>query len=98
MKKKHLVTSIMILMAVSLILIITMQTFHLINSYNKTKEMLDRGISEAISRTLTTLQKRDAVVFIYDQLNSKQQASSDSLFPVDPYMFQLELNPILVKT
>ncbi len=91
MKKKRMVTGIVLLMAVSLLLIITMQTVHLINAYNKSKEMIDRGVSEAISRTLVTLQKHDAVFFVYDRLNQNNKCT-DSIFPVDPYLAQLGLN------
>ncbi len=91
MKKKRMVTGVMLLMSVSLILIITLQTVHLINAYNKSKEMIDRGVSEAISRTLVTLQKHDAVFFVYDRLNQNNK-TTDSIFPVDPYLNQLGLN------
>jgi signal transduction histidine kinase len=96
MKKKHMVTGIVLLMSASLILIIIMQTVHLINSYNKTREMLDRGVSEAISQTLVTLQKHDAVVFVYDKLNQTNK-ETDSIFPIDPYMAQLGLNPTFTQ-
>lgn len=96
MKKKRMVTGIILLMSLALTLIIVMQTVHLINSYNRTKEMLDRGISEAISRTLVTLQKHDAVVFVYDKLNQSNR-ETDSIFPIDPYMSQLGLNPTFTQ-
>ncbi len=96
MKKKHMVTGIVLLMSVSLIFIIIMQTSHLINSYNRTKDMMDRGVSEAISQTLLTLQKHDAVVFVYDKLNQSNR-DTDSIFPVDPYMAQLGLNPTFTQ-
>ncbi|PLX06117.1 MAG: hypothetical protein C0596_16660 [Marinilabiliales bacterium] len=96
MKKKHMVTSLILLMSVSLILIIVMQTVHLINAYNKTNEMLDRGVSEAISQTLVTLQKHDAVFFVYDKLNQSNK-ETDSIFPIDPYMAQLGLNPTFTQ-
>ena len=92
MKKKKMVNGIVFLMSVALILIIVMQTVHLINSYNRTKEMLDRGISEAISRTLVSLQKHDAIFFVYDKLNQSSR-NIDSIFPIDPYMSHLGLNP-----
>lgn len=92
MKKKRMVTGIVLLMSVALILIIAMQTIHLINAYNKSREIIDRGISEAISRTLVTLQKHDAVFFVYDRLNQNNR-TVDSIFPVDPYLAQLGLNP-----
>lgn len=92
MKKKRMVAGIVLLMSVSLILIISMQTAHLINALNKSREMIDRGISEAISRSLVTLQKHDAVFFVYDRLNQNNR-SIDSIFPVDPYLVQLGLNP-----
>ncbi len=91
MKKKRMVTGIVLLMSVSLILIISMQTVHLVNAYNKSKEMIDRGVSEAISRTLVTLQKHDAIFFVYDRLNQNGK-NTDSIFPVDPYLSQLGLN------
>jgi two-component system phosphate regulon sensor histidine kinase PhoR len=91
-----MVTGIILLMSLALTLIIVMQTVHLINSYNRTKEMLDRGISEAISRTLVTLQKHDAVVFVYDKLNQSNR-ETDSIFPIDPYMSQLGLNPTFTQ-
>ncbi|MBN2779056.1 MAG: HAMP domain-containing histidine kinase [Bacteroidales bacterium] len=96
MKKKRMVTGIILLMSLALTLIIVMQTVHLINSYNRTKEMLDRGISEAISRTLVSLQKHDAVVFVYDKLNQSNR-ETDSIFPIDPYMSQLGLNPTFTQ-
>ena len=83
-------------MSVSLILIIILQTSHLINSYNRTQEMLDRGVSEAISQTLVTLQKHDAVVFVYDKLNQSNKVT-DSIFPVDPYLAQLGLKPTFTQ-
>ena len=96
MKKKRIVYGIILLMSVSLILIITLQTVHLINAYNKSKEIIDRGLNEAISRSLVTLQKRDAVVFVYDRLNQLNR-TSDSIFPVDPYLAHLGLNPAFTQ-
>lgn len=96
MKKKRIVAGIISLMSVSLILIIALQTIHLINAYNKSREIIDRGLSEAISRSLVTLQKRDAVVFVYDKLNQINK-SSDSIFPVDPYLYHLGLNPTFTQ-
>jgi signal transduction histidine kinase len=58
--------------------------------------MMDRGVSEAISQTLVTLQKHDAVVFVYDKLNQSNK-KTDSIFPVDPYMAQLGLNPTFTQ-
>jgi len=83
-------------MAISLITIILLQTIHLVKAYNRTKEMIDRGVSEAISRTLVTLQKHDAVFFVYDRLNQNNKIV-DSIFPVDPYMSQLGLNPTFTQ-
>jgi putative effector of murein hydrolase len=74
-----MVTGIVLLMSVALILIISMQTIHLFNAYNKSREIIDRGISEAISRTLVTLQKHDAVFFVYDRLNQNNR-TVDSIF------------------
>jgi signal transduction histidine kinase len=78
-------------MSITLILIISLQTIHIINSYHKSKEIIDRGVSEAISRTLVSLQKHDAIVFVYDKLNQNPK-NNDSIFPIDPYLAQLGLN------
>ncbi|MDD3740298.1 MAG: HAMP domain-containing sensor histidine kinase [Bacteroidales bacterium] len=96
MKKKRMITGIVLLMAISLITIILLQTIHLVKAYNKSKEMIDRGVSEAISRTLITLQKHDAIFFVYDRLNQNNKAV-DSIFPIDPYMTQLGLNPAFTQ-
>jgi len=96
MKKKGMITGIVLLMAISLITIILLQTIHLVKSYNRSKEMIDRGVSEAISRTLVTLQKHDAVFFVYDRLNQNNKIA-DSIFPIDPYMSQLGLNPTFAQ-
>jgi len=91
-----MVTGIVLLMSASLILIILLQAVHIIKAYNKTREMIDRGVSEAISRTLITLQKHDAVVFVYDRLNANNR-STDSIFPVDPYLAQMGMNPAFTQ-
>lgn len=96
MKKKRMITGIVLLMAISLITIILLQTIHLVKSYNRSKEMIDRGVSEAISRTLITLQKHDAIFFVYDRLNQNNKVI-DSIFPIDPYMTQLGLNPAFTQ-
>lgn len=89
MKKKRMVTWIALLMSATLILIIVMQTIHIVNSYKRANEILNRGISEAINRTIITLQKQDVVVFIYNRLNNP---GCDSAFPIDPYLLQLGIN------
>ncbi|HNQ68594.1 MAG TPA: HAMP domain-containing sensor histidine kinase [Bacteroidales bacterium] len=96
MKKKRMITGIVLLMAISLITIILLQTIHLVKAYNRSKEMIDRGVSEAISRTLVTLQKHDAIFFVYDRLNQNNKVI-DSIFPIDPYMTQLGLNPAFTQ-
>ncbi|MCK9255587.1 MAG: HAMP domain-containing histidine kinase [Bacteroidales bacterium] len=93
MKKRQMVNGIVLLMSISLILIIIMQTIHLRNSYKSSKEIVERGIAEAVSRSIVVLQKHDAVFFVYDKLNPKNK-NIDSLVPVDPYWSQLGLSPI----
>ncbi|HOL97921.1 MAG TPA: HAMP domain-containing sensor histidine kinase [Bacteroidales bacterium] len=93
MKKKRFITWIIVLMSVSLIFIILLQTFHLKNSYRRASEIIDRGISDAINRTLLILQKQDAIIYIYDKFNTTQ--SSDSVVPIDPYMVQLGSHPAM---
>lgn len=88
MKTKRFVTWIVLLMSVSLITIIIMQTFHLLNAYEKSTESINRGVSQAISNTLITLQKQDAVIFVYDKLTEDNTQTNDSVLPLDPYMLQ----------
>jgi two-component system, OmpR family, phosphate regulon sensor histidine kinase PhoR len=86
MKKKKFVIWTILLMTFSLSAIIIMQTFQLLNSYKKSKEEIDRGVSQAITVTLETLQKQDAIIFVYDKLISTDNQDRDSVYPVDPYM------------
>lgn len=92
MKKKRFVTWIVLFMSVSLISIIIIHTFQLTNSYKKSKESIDRGVSKAIANTLLTLQKQDAVLFVYDKMTGNGQSVYDSIFPVDPFMLQSATN------
>lgn len=93
MKKRKMVNGIIVLMSISLILIIIMQATHLSKSYKSSKEIVERGIAEAISRSIVVLQKQDAVFFVYDKLHQKNKVV-DSLVPIDPYLVQLGLRPI----
>ena len=86
MKNKRFVNWIILLMSVSLTAIIVMQTIQLVNSYNKSKESIDRGVSQAITNTLEALQKQDAIIFVYDKLTGNNYGVIDSVFPLDPYM------------
>lgn len=92
MKHKKFVTWIVLLMSVSLIAIITMQTFQLLNAYKKSRESIERGVSQAISNTLVTLQKQDAAIFVYDKLTQNSNTDADSVYPIDPYMIRSYYN------
>ena len=93
MERKHLITIIIGLMTASLILIISMQTHILVRSYKSKKELVDRGINEALSLAVKKMEKQDALMFIYDKMLDEEQENIDSIYPIDPYMFQGGMNP-----
>lgn len=93
MKKKRILYFIVVLMSVSLLLIIVMQTGHILRSYNEKKELVDRGVREALSNALRRLEKQDAMFFVYDKMMSDKLPKHDSTYPVDPNMSQFGYNP-----
>lgn len=89
MKKKRVVTGIIVLMSVTLILIIAMQTTFIVSAYNKSKEIIERNVSEAIFQTISSLKKQDALSYAYYKINSLQ-SNNNRHIPADPYIYQFE--------
>ncbi|HOY39241.1 MAG: HAMP domain-containing histidine kinase [Bacteroidales bacterium] len=86
MKKKRTVYLLAGLMIVSLLTIIAMQAGHIYRSYNEKKELVDRGVRESLSQALIKLEKRDALVFLYNKMLNSRSAQNDSTYPADPNM------------
>jgi two-component system phosphate regulon sensor histidine kinase PhoR len=84
MKKKRIVTGIIALMSVSLILIIAMQAIFLVRAYDNSKEFVDRSVSEAISQTISSLKKQDALSFAYYKIQNNQSNDKRAPIPIDP--------------
>lgn len=93
MKRQQLINIIIILMSISLILIILMQTRLLVRSYNEKKQVVDRGVNEALSLAINNIERQDALMFVYDKMNSIEEQEIDSTYPIDPYMIQSSFNP-----
>lgn len=93
MKRQHLINIIIVLMSVSLILIIAMQTRLLLRSYNEKKQIVDRGVNEALSLAINNIERQDALMFVYEKMNSIEEQEIDSTYPIDPYMLQSSFDP-----
>jgi two-component system phosphate regulon sensor histidine kinase PhoR len=92
MKKKQLITGIIILMSVSLLCILVLQYIHIRNSYNKSKELIERSVSEAIGQTIFKLRKHEALRYAYDNMNKKDPVGNLNKIPIDPRLLQLGID------
>ncbi|NLA24922.1 MAG: HAMP domain-containing histidine kinase [Bacteroidales bacterium] len=92
MKKKGVFYFIVVLMSVSLLLIILMQGGHIIRSYNEKKELVDRGVLEALTQAWKRLERQDALYFAYNKLHGSKTQDIDSAYPVDPYMMHFDFD------
>jgi len=70
-----------------------MQTRLLVRSYNEKKQVVDRGVNEALSLAINNIERQDALMFVYDKMNSIEEQEIDSTYPIDPYMIQSSFNP-----
>lgn len=96
MKKKRLVTGIIVLMAVSLIIIIVLQCIHIINSYNESKNYIKNSIDKAVEITIHTLRKRDAYMYAYNKMGLEYNENSEiNNIPVDPLLLELGIIPFV---